>query len=323
MAVQVPVRAPVEQPPIAGVNPPASTAGPAAPQPPAHTRLSVAKHEEASPAQAVTPPAAPSHPQRPPSPAPMISPSALLAEASEKRRKRKRLLTIASLIIVLGVGAYFGLPAILSSEDKVESVRETDSKKGGGRNTAPSATDAALAQQGTTANSAAAGTVASPAWTLDLEAATIPEGPANGMIAGKTFIADNARLDPVGQMQLLTLRQGGKTYADREILVYLRLKPGETLEGRTWSVDPTVTAGIPQIIKRWLGDPKSPPLTKPFVSGYAMKLEFGHPQDGGLPGKIYVALPDDEKTVVGGTFTARLVVPARPPPPLVPAVGRK
>ncbi len=39
-----------------------------------------------------------------------------------------------------------------------------------------------------------------------------------------------------------------------------------------------------------------------------MKLEFGKLTDDGLPGKIYVALPDAEQTVVAGVFNAEIRV---------------
>jgi hypothetical protein len=35
-----------------------------------------------------------------------------------------------------------------------------------------------------------------------------------------------------------------------------------------------------------------------------MQLEFGQIKDGSIPGKIYLALPDNEHTVVAGTFKA-------------------
>jgi hypothetical protein len=46
-----------------------------------------------------------------------------------------------------------------------------------------------------------------------------------------------------------------------------------------------------------------------FSSGYAMKLELGQLVNGALPGKIFVALPDTEQSVAGGTFTASTSLP--------------
>ena len=39
-----------------------------------------------------------------------------------------------------------------------------------------------------------------------------------------------------------------------------------------------------------------------FITGYAMKLELGQPADGTIPGKIFLALPDPEQSVVAGIF---------------------
>ena len=37
-----------------------------------------------------------------------------------------------------------------------------------------------------------------------------------------------------------------------------------------------------------------------------MRLEFGPKTDGRLPGKIYICLPDEEKSVVVGKFEAEV-----------------
>jgi hypothetical protein len=53
-------------------------------------------------------------------------------------------------------------------------------------------------------------------------------------------------------------------------------------------------------------------MQKVFYNGYAMKLEFGNIQNGKLPGKIYLAAPDDEHSFVAGTFEAVTKQPASP-----------
>jgi hypothetical protein len=40
-----------------------------------------------------------------------------------------------------------------------------------------------------------------------------------------------------------------------------------------------------------------------------MKLELGSLTNNLVPGKIYLALPDNEQTVVAGTFNATVLVP--------------
>lgn len=158
--------------------------------------------------------------------------------------------------------------------------------------------------------------------TLDLAAARIPEGRANGMISGTNFVVETARLDIAGTSHLLRLTQGAAVSPDREILVYLRPKAGEQVAGSTWSISSDMKGPtVPQVVKRWKPNPKFAPQSKPFPTGYTMKLELGEMQDGEIPGKIFLALPDAEKSVVAGLFKA-LTTPASASPgsPVVPVV---
>jgi len=66
-------------------------------------------------------------------------------------------------------------------------------------------------------------------------------------------------------------------------------------------------AGVPQVTKRWKTNPKYAPQYKSFTSGYAMRLELGQLADGAMPGKIFLALPDPEQSVVAGTFRATII----------------
>ena len=56
--------------------------------------------------------------------------------------------------------------------------------------------------------------------------------------------------------------------------------------------------------KRWKTNPKFAPTLKSFPAGYAMKLELGQINEGEIHGKIFVALPDAEQSVVAGVFQA-------------------
>jgi hypothetical protein len=142
-----------------------------------------------------------------------------------------------------------------------------------------------------------------PLWTLDVATAKIPEGQANGKIAGADFVVDTARISRVGAAQVLSLRQGTGPAADHEFLIYLHLASGETLPGHSWTISQdTKPPTAPQVLKRWKLDPKFVAQQKFFSSGYAMKLELGQTNEGGMPGKIFLALPDPEQSVVAGMF---------------------
>lgn len=141
--------------------------------------------------------------------------------------------------------------------------------------------------------------------TLDLATARIPEGRANGMISGTNFVVETARLDIAGTSHLLRLTEGASVSPDREILVYLRPKAGEPMAGSTWAISSDMKgAAVPQVVKRWKPNPKFAPQSKPFATGYTMKLELGEMTDGEITGKIFLALPDPEKSVVAGIFKA-------------------
>ncbi len=152
---------------------------------------------------------------------------------------------------------------------------------------------------------------AAPVWTLELAGATIPDGGANGSISGTKFIVETARIDPVGTAQVLGLRQGTAPAVDRELLIYLHLAAGEGLAGHTWRISQDMRGGVtPSLIKRWKSDPRYAAQQASFSGGYAMKLELGQAVEGVIPGKIFLALPDTQKSVVAGSFKATIGVPA-------------
>lgn len=212
--------------------------------------------------------------------------------------------TVAVVLAALGVGAYFGY-------GWYQQHREA-------ANASPAGTQATPADPGGPGVAAAdPGGVAAPkpaekelplipaTWTLDLEAAKTPEGRANGAVSGTNFVVETARLDFVGTAYLLSLRQGGGVSPDREIQVFLRPKAGQPLTNQTWTVTKDMKGpGVPQVVKRWKTNPKYAPRQKAFSSGYAMKLELGQASEDGISGKIFLALPDPEQSVVAGVFKA-------------------
>lgn len=153
-----------------------------------------------------------------------------------------------------------------------------------------------------------------PVHTLEVEKAEIPKTKLNGMISGTNFVAESARLIRTGASSLLDLRQGSGVSPDRGMQVLLRLAPGETPTNKTYTVSSTEKpASVGYVTKLWKTNPKYAAQQKNFFNGYAMKLEFGsQAEDGSFPGKIYLALPDPEKTVVAGLFTVASSTPVTP-----------
>jgi hypothetical protein len=145
-----------------------------------------------------------------------------------------------------------------------------------------------------------------PVWTLDVASAKIPSGKANGTISGSPFVIDRAYLQKMPTGYALTVRQGTGFQADREVLISLPLKPSENLDARTWKIGTSTTNTSPRVTKRWMAGGRQ--HTKVYTNGYVLTLEFGRSSIDGLPARIFVALPDEEKTVVGGSFEASFLL---------------
>jgi len=84
------------------------------------------------------------------------------------------------------------------------------------------------------------------------------------------------------------------------------LKPSENLDARAWKIGTSTTNTNPRVTKRWLAGGRQ--QTKVYTNGYVLTLEFGRSTIDGLPARIFVALPDEEKTVVGGSFEASFLL---------------
>ena len=247
--------------------------------------------------------------------------------AEPPRKKKSPVVTLAvwgMVLIGLGAGVYFGWPLVgkvqkhfaakdadagTNSSSSQDATNSNNARPGraDGRAGAADANRAPApgAAPGAPGAAAGPGGLNRPVYTLDVTTAKIPDGPVNGMISGGEFVPDLMRVETVGPAQVLRLTQGSPTTPDREILVYLHLRPGDKLSGRTFTIAEDLKGSdVPQVIKRWTPKPGFAPQYKAFPTGYAMKLELGQLANGALPGKIFVALPDAEQSVVGGAFTA-------------------
>lgn len=151
--------------------------------------------------------------------------------------------------------------------------------------------------------------VVPPQYDLNVATAKIPQGRVNGTVSGAEFVAEQVRLDRVGTSTVLRFIQGAIASPDREVMVYLRLKPGEKVGGQKLTISADMRgASVPQVVKRWKTNPRYAPQMKTYGTGYAMKLELGETAEGAstLPGRVIICLPDNEKTVVAGVFQAEL-----------------
>jgi len=151
---------------------------------------------------------------------------------------------------------------------------------------------------------------ATPQWTLNLQTAHVPETAAAGQFGGRPFSPDRAYLQrtPTGA-HIFTIRQGSASQLDREFIITLPTK-GEAVDGQSWNIT-AESANAPRVIKRWVQNARQ--QTKIFTNGYAMKLQFEQTANNQIPAKLFVALPDEEKTFVAGTVTASFLVAGASP----------
>jgi hypothetical protein len=153
--------------------------------------------------------------------------------------------------------------------------------------------------------------VVAPVHTLDVNSVTIAVSKVNGVISGGSFVADKARIDKkTANAYALTLRQGSGVTPDRAVQVYFHLNGTGGPTNQTFTVSPDAAdAAVSQVVKLWKTGAGFAPTDQRFSSNYALKLELGSMEKGLISGKIFLALPDAEKTVVAGQFKAPLILP--------------
>jgi hypothetical protein len=212
------------------------------------------------------------------------------AKAGQKSGAMKWV-TIGVVVVVLGVAGYFAYAPIKEwLAKRAEAAKQASAP--------PPATNAAPVEPPPPPKELP---VLPAVWTLDVARAKIPEGKANGTISGTNFLVEGAVCTPV----VLTLYEGAAASPDRQILVYINLKAGESLTGHVWTVSQDKRGNdVPKVRKLWKTNPKYAPLSKSYSYGYAMKLELGQMTSNTIPGKIFLALPDPEQSVVAGQFNA-------------------
>jgi hypothetical protein len=141
-----------------------------------------------------------------------------------------------------------------------------------------------------------------PEWSTDLEKMVYPDAAVSGRVMGADFKLDKVNLVASGA---LTLQQGKDVFGDASIIIFLPVKsPGEAA-GKSFKLGAEKVEGEKRLsihMKR-RPTPKELPQGTAYLDGYALKLEFGTEKDGKVPGKIYLCMPDDGKSVIAGTFT--------------------
>lgn len=138
-------------------------------------------------------------------------------------------------------------------------------------------------------------------WTTDLSKMSIPVAPVSGSVMGATFKLDVVTHESTGA---LTLKMGTDIFGDAKVLIFLPIKKSGELAGQKFDIESqgVEIAKRPYVHMSRRFNPRDLPKSMAYIEGYAMKLEFGEKKDGKIPGKIYLCMPDKDKTVIAGTF---------------------
>ncbi len=137
-------------------------------------------------------------------------------------------------------------------------------------------------------------------WQKNLDQMKIPHVMAQGKIHGDKFISRSAAI----HSGILTIRDGQDFFPDHAVEIFLFIKKGEVLEGKQYIIDKSTGFNSPHIYIKWKEKNKDIPKSKVFMKDYVMRLEFGAKKEGKLSGKIYLCLPDDQKSIIAGHFSA-------------------
>lgn len=149
-------------------------------------------------------------------------------------------------------------------------------------------------------------------WTLQLTNAQMPQQTAVGSLRGSGFLCDRATL----QGGNLSLRQPHSGQLDLGVTIQLPVWQGEQWSGKTIELAPEQAPPVPRIILLWRNNQDKTSRLN-ITNGYALKLVFGQAAGGRIPGRLYLALPDEAKSFVAGNFEAEIKrpPPSRPRPP--------
>ncbi len=139
-------------------------------------------------------------------------------------------------------------------------------------------------------------------WQRDLSQVEIPVAAATGQIEGASFRVDEAVLEK----GTLFLRQAGDDGWQREVSIALFINEDEELEKRTFKVDFGDRFGVPTIHLASAARGDLSGGGEEFLGRYSMLLQFASMKDDLLTGRIYLSLPDNDRSWVSGYFKTEI-----------------
>ena len=146
-------------------------------------------------------------------------------------------------------------------------------------------------------------------WTLDLTNASLAESKVTGRILGVRFNCEKVKLEG----GVLSFFQNAGLPSERRIAISLFAHRPGRLAGKTFEVPHNRTGPRPKVVLevRHAGET---PRTRTLDQNYALRMEFGGIAEERLAGRIYLAVSDEEKSLINGRFDAQIVPPAREAP---------
>jgi hypothetical protein len=121
-------------------------------------------------------------------------------------------------------------------------------------------------------------------------------------LQGESFYPDRTEFWNRG----LVLSEGRGLVPARDVRIQIPLRNGEVPDGKSYDVRPRSGPGSPLIYMSRKPPSARKRLTQVVMKGYSMRLVFGRRQNGRLPGRLYLCLPDGQRSYVAGTFNAAI-----------------
>ncbi len=143
-------------------------------------------------------------------------------------------------------------------------------------------------------------------WMMVLDDAVTPNMTAAGRIHGQDFICERVNF----QNGTLTLRAGARGPIESGVQINFSGALAESLAGQTINVIADTNKSA-RITLHWK-DASGTIQKENYDDSYALRLEFGALGKNRLSGKIYLCLPDAEKSYLMGTFNADARKPKPP-----------
>ena len=127
---------------------------------------------------------------------------------------------------------------------------------------------------------------------------------AGGELAGEPFEITQA----VFRNGTLTLQEGEGESWERELTIFLFLNDDESLDRRTLRVETDDRFRVPTVHVALASRGESAGEGEAFEHDYSMRLQFARVEDGQVNTRLYLSLPDAQRSWVAGYFKTEIPI---------------